>query len=55
MLGLGEARADVLGGAGDAGVSGVEVEVGGLDHVAADDRALEEVDVLERIDHAAAS
>ena len=52
MLGLDEARADVLGGAGDAGVGGVEVELARVGEIAGHDRALEEVDVVEAVDQA---
>ena len=50
--GLHPARSDVLRGPGDRGVAGVEVEVAGIFHVAADDRPLEEVDVFEGVDQA---
>ena len=45
-----EAGADMLGRAGDAGVERVEVELHGADHVARHEAALEEVDVVERVD-----
>ena len=47
-----ETGADMLGGARDAGVERVEVELHGADHVARHQRALVEVDVVERVDDA---
>ncbi len=49
MFWLDEAGADVLSRPCDAGVAGVQVEVARRDHVARDHRALEEVDVLQRV------
>ena len=50
MFGLHPARSDVLRRPGNCGVAGVEVEVPRILEVTADDRTLEEVDVLERVD-----
>jgi len=49
---FGEADADVLGGAGKTRIQAVDVEVAVVDHVARDDRALEEVHVVECVDEA---
>ena len=46
---LDEAGADVLAGSRDGGVAGIEVEVARRGHVPGDDRALEEMDVLQRV------
>jgi hypothetical protein len=55
VLGLDEAGADVLGGARDAGIRGVEVELARIGEIAGDDRALEEVDVVEAVGQAGMS
>ena len=44
----------MLGRARDRGVAGVEIHVVGIGQVAADDRALEEMDMFQRIDGAGA-
>ena len=49
VLGLEERRADRLRGAHGDGVGGVHVEVAGFDHVAGDEGADVEVDVLEGV------
>ena len=46
------AGADMLGRAHHAGVAGVEVHIGGIGDVAADDGALEEMDMLHLVDDA---
>ena len=46
-------RADMLLGAGKAGIHGVDVEVVAGDHVARGDGALVEVDVIAIVDDAA--
>ena len=48
-LAAAEAGADMLGRPGDAGVERVEIEFHGADHVARDQGALEEVDVIQRV------
>ena len=53
MARLDHGGADVLFGAGEAGVHGVDVEVVAGDHVTRRDRALVEVDVLAIVDDAA--
>ena len=50
VLGLHPARSDMLRRSGNRGVTGVEVEVPRILEVSADDRTLEEVDVLEGVD-----
>ena len=40
----------MLAGPADAGVAGVQIQVARLDHVAGDDRALEEVNMIQRVD-----
>ena len=52
LRGLRPARAHVLGRAGYAGIGRVDVHLERRGHLAADDRALIEVDVLQRVDHA---
>ena len=50
VLGQDEAGADVFCGPGDAGIAGVEIQVPRVGHVARDDRALEEMDVVQPVD-----
>ena len=50
--GRAESRADVLGGARDAGVGGVDVERYRVVDVAGDNRTLAKVDVFEGVDQA---
>ena len=52
MLGRDPARTDMFGGAGHAGITGVEVHLGRVHQIAANHRALEEVQMLERVHHA---
>jgi hypothetical protein len=52
VLGQDEAGAHVLGGAGDAGVAGVEVQIPRLDHVPGHHGALKEMDVVQLVDQA---
>ena len=50
VLRLHEAGADVLAGAGDAGIAGVEIELARVGQIARHHRTLEQVDVVEAID-----
>jgi hypothetical protein len=53
MRGVGKTGADMLGGAGAAGIERVEVHLEIVGDVAADHRALEEVHIVERMGDAA--
>ena len=51
-IGVKEAGADVLFGAGKAGIERVQIHIDVVDHIAAHHRALVEVDVIQIINQA---